>query len=189
MLGKKFFMLLILAQQVVHKHQTLMKQNFVGVFGRQLMVQFLKHLLRTNFENIQNALIGSQVLSKFNLLYIILVRFGLVEFLVMIGLNAFEYFFDKLFLWRGLRLRKKVGRVAVVQQGLVLEEELAFVKIVRLCKGVILQSAAKVLAFSRAFRLFSPTLKSLLVRQVLLKLRQKLPLALFLFVPLQVYHL
>lgn len=45
------------------------------------------------------------------------------------------------------------------------------------------------LAFSRAFRLFSPTLKSLLVRQVLLKLRQKLPLTLFLFVPIQVYHL
>jgi hypothetical protein len=66
------------------------------------------------------------------------VRFGVVEFLVMFGLNAFEYFFDKLFLWRGLGLRKKVGRVAVVKQGLVLEVELAFVKIVRLSKGVIL---------------------------------------------------
>jgi hypothetical protein len=66
------------------------------------------------------------------------VRFGLVEFLVIFGLNAFEYFFDKLFFWRGLGLRKKVGRVAVVKQGLVLEVELALVKIVRLCKGVIL---------------------------------------------------
>lgn len=189
MLGKKSLILFVLAQQVVHKHQALMEHDLVRVFRGQLVVQFLEHLLRPDFQNVQNSLIGSQVLSKYNLLDIILVRFGLVGFFVRFGLNALEDFFDELFLWRDLGLGEKVGGIAVVQQGLVFQVQLALIEIVRLRKGVVLQSAVEVLSLLRAFGLFRCTLKSLLVSQVLLELRQELSFAFFFLIPLQVDHL